>query len=699
MPNAKRSGAAQRSRKASVCQRKHRHRRLSHASEHQFRTSYQGGRDHVAKGLGSSRSYGAGSKVLRRGATHDVAPRLLSRTPRDRVDANAKAAASGTSSSTSSSSSTTNGASSSSSSSRFAHSGDFTFSSPPPRTSKLNNNGGASSPLVNQPASAQKRGYSAPIVLSSDSEDESGSDDDDTSSEEEEEEEEEEEKSEEEDREVDSDVDMGDREKPDHDLTEQEKLVRAAERKEIGNEYYKKKDYPTATRYYTQAISLDPSNPTYLNNRAASRMESRLYSLALEDLLAAAALQAKDPQVKTLLRLGKCQTALGLVSQARQTLDQVFKMDSTNVSVQNERKKVARIQNCLTNVKRDLEKKDWSMVLLGIDAAAREVEETPREWRTWKVQALVGKKQYDQAAGMAADLLRANQNQPEALYYRGLCLYYAGNHAQAIAHCQQALRNDPDYVLARTLLRQVKLLDSLKDAGNEAFKLNRLDKAIAKYSEALAVDPENDVLRATLLSNRATAQLKLKKYDEALSDCEACLTLQPQYWKAMRTKARACLALEEWEGAVQAFKQAYELAPAGSNDEAALKREVADAEAKLKKSKMKDHYKTLGISSTASEDEIKKAYRRQSLIHHPDKGGSEASFKEVGEAYAILSDPQRRRKFDMGIDENDPHAGHGGGDDFGFGGGVDLSDLFGATGGFGGGGGRRQYQSHQQYGF
>ncbi|SCZ93931.1 BZ3500_MvSof-1268-A1-R1_Chr6-3g08998 [Microbotryum saponariae] len=608
---------------------------------------------------------------------------------RTKKAANAKAAAAA---GTSTSSSTTNGASASSSSSRFGHSGEFTFSSPPPRTSRKNTNGGKSSP------SAQKRGHLSPIVLSSDSDDDGDDDDDDddTSSEEEDDSNDA--------KEADSDVDMGDREKPDHELTAEEKLVRAAERKETGNEYYKKKDYPTATRYYSQAISLDPTNPTYLTNRAASRMESRVYTSALEDLLAAAALQAKDPQVKTLLRLGKCQTALGLVSQAQQTLDQAFKMDSTNVGVQNERKKVARIQNALANVKRDLEKKDWSMVLLGIDAAAREVEETPREWRTWKVQALVGKKQYDQAAGMAADLLRANQNQPEALYYRGLCLYYAGNHPQAIAHCQQALRNDPDYVLARTLLRQVKLVDSLKDAGNEAFKSNRLDEAIAKYSEALVVDPENDVLRATLLSNRATAQLKLKKYDEALGDCEACLTLQPQYWKAMRTKARICLAQEEWEGAVHAFKQAYEIAPAGSNDEAALKREVADAEAKLKRSKMKDHYNTLGISSTASEDEIKKAYRKQSLIHHPDKGGSDASFKEVGEAYAILSDPQRRRKFDMGIDENDPHAGHGGGDDFGFGGGVDLSDLFGAAGGFGGGagfggGGRRQYHSHQQYGF
>jgi DnaJ family protein C protein 7 len=131
-------------------------------------------------------------------------------------------------------------------------------------------------------------------------------------------------------------------------------------------------------------------------------MESRLYSLALEDCLAASALQLRDPQTKTLLRLGKCQLALGLIVPAQQTLDQAFKLDPKSVPVQQERARAARIANHIQNVKREIENKNWSMVLLGIDAAAREVEETPREWRTWKVQALVGKKRYDEAAGMAA---------------------------------------------------------------------------------------------------------------------------------------------------------------------------------------------------------------------------------------------------------------------------------------------------------
>lgn len=99
------------------------------------------------------------------------------------------------------------------------------------------------------------------------------------------------------------------------------------------------------------------------------------------------------------------------------------------------------------------------------------------------------------------------------------------------------------------------------------------------------------------------------------------------------------------------------------------------------------------LKKDCNDSDIKKAYRRESLIHHPDKGGDEEKFKLVVEAHAVLSDPQRRARYDSGADE-DGQMDAGAGGMGGMGGGVDLSEMFGAFGGgfpgggFGGGGGR-----------
>jgi len=113
----------------------------------------------------------------------------------------------------------------------------------------------------------------------------------------------------------------------------------------------------------------------------------------------------------------------------------------------------------------------------------------------------------------------------------------------------------------------------------------------------------------------------------------------------------------------------------------------------------RDYYDVLGIAKGASADEIKKAYRKAAVSHHPDKeGGDETKFKEVSEAYEVLKDSQKRQRYDQfghagvggssgGAAGSNPYEGYGGQNvqfDFGEG----LGDIFGQF--FGGGGSRRQ---------
>ncbi len=89
-----------------------------------------------------------------------------------------------------------------------------------------------------------------------------------------------------------------------------------------------------------------------------------------------------------------------------------------------------------------------------------------------------------------------------------------------------------------------------------------------------------------------------------------------------------------------------------------------------------DYYKTLGVPRTASTDEIKKAFRKLARTHHPDAGGDEAKFKELNEAYEVLSDDKKRKLYDQygTANENQIPQGWGGGA-------VNVEDIFGGGGG------------------
>ena len=109
---------------------------------------------------------------------------------------------------------------------------------------------------------------------------------------------------------------------------------------------------------------------------------------------------------------------------------------------------------------------------------------------------------------------------------------------------------------------------------------------------------------------------------------------------------------EHWEEAIHEYSKLKQVAPQTQG----LREKLRKAQVELKKSKRKNYYEILGVDKGAGESEIKKAYRKAAIKWHPDKHSAgtdeekieaEAKFKDIGEAYAVLSDPLRRLVYDL----------------------------------------------------
>eukprot|EP00484_Ammonia_sp_Unknown_P002438 CAMPEP_0197075074 /NCGR_PEP_ID=MMETSP1384-20130603/211426_1 /TAXON_ID=29189 /ORGANISM="Ammonia sp." /LENGTH=589 /DNA_ID=CAMNT_0042513917 /DNA_START=88 /DNA_END=1857 /DNA_ORIENTATION=+ len=309
------------------------------------------------------------------------------------------------------------------------------------------------------------------------------------------------------------------------------------------------------------------------------------------------------------------------------------------------------------------------------------------ELKCTHIRALIIKQNYDSALSTATNVLRWNKDNNEVMRLRAVALFRNGSTDSAIKHLQQILRKDPDNKSVKQMYKIFKSIGRAKDAANQAFKDNDLDLALQRYSECLCIDRTNHKFNCIIYANRAAVWLKKKEWQNAYDDASMAIEFDASYIKAYGRRIQALYGLDRYDEAVGDAERALQLDPS-SND---LKQQLREAKVELKKSKRKNYYKILGVEKDATEQEIKKGFRKMAMKWHPDKFASasekersaaEEKFKEIGEAYEVLKDPKLKQRYDSGVDVDDLKSGgfpgfHGGG--------VDISHIFDLLGGMGGG--------------
>jgi DnaJ family protein C protein 7 len=197
--------------------------------------------------------------------------------------------------------------------------------------------------------------------------------------------------------------------------------------------------------------------------------------------------------------------------------------------------------------------------------------------------------------------------------------------------------------------------------ANEVFKSGKYDEAIELYTKLLEVDPTNKNFNSIILANRALCYFKQNKLLEALKDSNKAISINENYSKAYLRRGNVYMGLKMFEEAKYDFQKVKEKEP--NNTE--VNQLLQNANKEEKKARKRDYYKILDLKPDAKENDIRKAYKKLALKWHPDRNNeseetkkmAEKKFRDISDAYSVLSDPKKKEMYDSGVDPLNPEQG------------------------------------------
>ncbi|XP_019426030.1 PREDICTED: uncharacterized protein LOC109334616 isoform X1 [Lupinus angustifolius] len=503
-----------------------------------------------------------------------------------------------------------------------------------------------------------------------------------------------------------------------------------------GNQAYKDGGLSEAEDFYTLGINSVPSTersgclikPLLLcySNRAATRMRLGRIREALGDCGLAIALDPTFQKAK--MRIANCHLLLGEVENAQQCFNKC--MESGSVVCLDRRviveaaeglHKAQKVAECISSAAELLKKRtsDAAGTALELLTTALSISPSSEKMLQMKAEALYLLQKYDAAiqlcessqhlaeknfvslpnSGSSSNISMRDNYSSVNLWRWSLiskCYFHLGKleaSLKVLEKLQQVVSVNDRCVIGNvgdplSLAATIRELLDHKNAGNENFKLGKYKEAVENYTVALSSNIKSRPFAAICFCNRAAAHQALGQIADSIADCSMAMAISRNYAKAISRRATLHEKVRDYEQAacdlrklISVFEsQSDEKAkpsdsPSGSNgvkESRQAHQRLLSVEDQAKKKTLLDFYLILGTKPADTASDIKKAYHKAALRHHPDKAGqwlprsevgdegkvwkeisqevhkdADRLFKMIGEAYAVLSDPAKRSEYDL----------------------------------------------------
>lgn len=421
----------------------------------------------------------------------------------------------------------------------------------------------------------------------------------------------------------------------------------------------------------------DPKNYLTYFKRATVYLAIGKPKAALDDLNEVLELRPDFAPARS--QRGSLLLKLGRIDEAHIDLEWVLREDPHNMDVLNQYNLIEHIKIDLQNLELVLQDHSWAE---GVDLLTRLMQELPynpklRELRAECFEHL-GSKQ-----SAIADLTVSTKmnNDDTAGYFKLSRLHYEiGEVEESLKKIRECLKLNPDHKECMAHYKKVKPLYGHLQAMDEHSQAEQYAECMERADKAVKLETSVQRVLHEILGRKCHCASKANDAKLAIKICTEALRYGPDDVNILCDRAEAELNNDEFEEAEADFQKAAKIDPHLTRAQDGVKK----AQNIAKQRNKRDYYKILDVKRTASKREILRQYRKLAAKYHPDnftdereKAKNEKVFIDVARAKEVLTDDEKRRQFDSGIDPLDPEAQnqhhHGG---FPFQGGFDSPFVF-----------------------
>ncbi|CAG2113633.1 unnamed protein product [Medioppia subpectinata] len=429
---------------------------------------------------------------------------------------------------------------------------------------------------------------------------------------------------------------------------------------EMGRLMLSRGQYSDALSHYHMAVEADPNNYLTIFKRATVYLALGKHKAALDDLNEVIVL--KPDFLAARLQRGSVLLKQGRLDESHIDYEWVLRLEPYNEEAVHSYSMIEPLKHDIQMAYRLIEDHSWAEA---VELLTRLLHELPWDCKLREMRSNAYERLGD-IVNAISDLRATTKMRSDNTdgYLKLSKLHFdLGEADESLNTIRECLKLDPDHKLCFTHYKKVKKLAAIVKAMNEFAAEGQYKECAEKARSALKHESENMNMIHVIKSKLCHCLSKGGDANEAVTVCSEALKLYPQDVNVLCDRADAHLNNENYDDALSDYKKASQMDEHSSRAEEGIKR----TQKLEKQSKKRDYYKILGVARNANKKEIAKAYRKLAMQWHPDlfsgdeKKAAEKKFIDIASAKEVLTDPEKRQKFDNGEDPLDAEAQASGG--------------------------------------